>query len=114
MIEQAWTLLSTFGALIATIAFFDARSDLRALHNHTNGRRIIASGYMRTEALIGTVQGLLLVLGIGPLMDPAPVPLNPFVADLMLVNLLLVAMTVLNYRDRLRVRKALHPPPETR
>lgn len=107
-IELAWTLVSLAGLLAAVWGVFDAWGDLRALEGVANGRRIIARGYLRAELIRVAIQAILLGLGIGPLLDPAPVRSSVFVLALMAVNVLLLANSVLAGIDRLRIRRTLY------
>jgi hypothetical protein len=105
-IELVWTALSASGMAVAAWGFFDAWADLRALGERANGRRIHAKGYRRDEAFSFAVHSILLGMGIGPLLNPAPVTLSGFVAALIVVNVLLLVRSIFAAHDRIEVRKA--------
>lgn len=104
-IELLWTVMSATGMAVAAWGFFDAWADLRALGERANGRRIHAKGYRRDEGFSFAVHSILLAMGIGPLLNPAPVTLSGFVAALIAVNVLLLIRAILAARDRLEVRR---------
>ena len=111
-IELIWTLLATAGLIVAVWGFLDANADVHAVPNRTNGRRIIARGYRRDEAISVMVQAILLGIGIGPVRDPEPVRFSVIVAGLLAINALLLVRSLLAARDRLRVRRIDYPPPK--
>ena len=111
-IELVWTLIATAGLVVAVWGFLDANADVHAVPNRTNGRRIIARGYRRDEAISVVIQAILLGIGLGPVIEPEPVRLSAFVVALIVVNLLLLARSLLAARDRLQVRRSDYPPPK--
>lgn len=103
-----WTLISAIGVLVAVWGTLDSWGDLRALRHNTNGRRIIAIGYLRGELIHLVILSAWTVLGYLALERAST--WNPGTVVLIVGNGLLVLRSVLDARDRLRVRKALHPP----
>ncbi len=47
------------------------------------------------------------MMGLGPLLNPAPVQLSAFVGALIAVNLLLLTNSVLDAVDRMNVRRSV-------
>lgn len=103
MIVWIWTLAASVGAVIAAWNCWDAYRDLDALGPVTNGRRILAIGYVRREAVRLLIQvtwagiGAMALLGLqGPL------------AELLVATAGAVALnTILDARDRIRLRRII-------
>ena len=94
-IEIAWTVLALIGMWLAYVNGSEANRDLRALGGKQNGRRTIAIGNLRREALRGLVQVDFLILGLMAVFNILVGPV--FVSGLLLAS---VAMNVNSYLDR--------------
>ena len=105
MIVLAWVLLAGAGSIVSGWNTFDAYLDLRALGSLSNGRRIIAVGWARREAIRCGVQFLWLLLGLSAL--GRDVALAPGIVVLLATNLALLVSTILDARDRLRLRRII-------
>lgn len=105
-----WTIFSLLGVFVAYWAAKDALRDRQALENATNGRRIVASGYLRGELIHFAVFGAWAIIG-ALAYDPDATPRWSEASLWLVVTLaLLVVRSLLDAHDRLRVRRALHPP----
>lgn len=103
-IELAWVGIAVTGLAASLWGVRDALADLRAVRNLVNGRRVIARGYLRGELVSAAIQAGLVVVGIGPLLDPEPVRPSPAVVILMAVNAGLLVRSLLDALDRLTIR----------
>src|SRR5688500_2036985 len=121
---EVWTLLSILGAAVAVWGAFDAYHDYRAA-NRGNGVHIAgvppallvnvlsleARGYLRGERIHAVVMLAWASAGAWVLWTDRSsqwaFPAGVLVGTLVL----LVLRSLLDARDRLRVRRALHPPP---
>ena len=106
-IELAWILLAGTGLAVSLRGLWDAHEGTRAMRNRYNGRRIVARGYRRSEALTALKQLVLIAIGIPAVLNPEPVRLSPFVLALFALNLLGLARTTLEWRDRVVLRRML-------
>jgi len=107
--EQAWTVTSAAGALVAAWGVFDAVADLHAVGPIANGRRRIAKGYVRAEAIRLAIQVSWVVIGAIALLDDRAAPWSPAVVILVLTNAGLLANSLLDGIDRLRLRALIGP-----
>lgn len=105
MIVVIWTGAASLGALIALWNLGQAWLDLRALGTDTNGRRLLAVGYVRSEAIRLFVQVTWALIGFGSLGQPSTISL---VALLLVATALAIALnTILDARDRIALRRIL-------
>lgn len=108
MIVLVWTLAATFGTLIAVWNTLDAWADLRAIGSLSNGRRIIAVGWVRREAFRVFIQGTWALIGFLAL-PTASDAIDPLVLLLVATNLAVAANTALDARDRIVLRRIIGP-----
>lgn len=108
MIVAVWTLTATFGALIAVWNTLDAWADLRALGPISNGRRIIAVGWVRRESFRVFIQATWALIGFLSL-PTASGEASPLVLLLVATNVAVAANTALDARDRIRLRLVIGP-----
>lgn len=108
MIVWIWTLTATLGALIAVWNTLDAWADLRALGSLSNGRRIIAVGWVRRESIRVFIQATWALIGFLAL-PTASNTVSPLVLLLVATNLAVAANTALDARDRIRLRRIIGP-----
>lgn len=107
MIEILWLLIAGTGLAVSIRGLKDANDSVHSIRNRFNGRRIVARGYRRSE-FITTLQQLVLIgLGVPAMLNPVPVSLSPFVLGLFALNLLGLARTTLEWRDRVVLRRML-------
>ena len=106
-IEIAWFILAGTGLGVSLLGFTDAQRSVRSMRNRYNGRRVVARGFRRSEAITAVKQLVLLALGIPAMLNPEPVRLSPFVLGLFALNLLGLARTTLEWRDRVVLRGML-------
>lgn len=109
--EWSWTIISAVAVAMAGWSFLDAWGDLRSLQGARNGRRTIARGYMRDELIRLLITGSWLALGIDRLTTPGESSWSLGVFVLVAGNGALAVQSILAARDRLKVRRMLHPPP---
>jgi hypothetical protein len=104
-----WTASSSIGALIAALNLFDAYGDLRALGPVQNGRRIIARGWVRSEAIRLGIQLAWALVGVLALLmtRPGPAPISILTLILIGTNVALATNTILDARERLALRRLL-------
>ena len=102
-----WTVSAGIGALIAVLNLVDAYRDLRALEPGSNGRLLIARGWVRAEAIRFAIQLTWAGIGIAALLNPRPAPLSPIVLLLIGTNLALALNTILDARERIVLRRIL-------
>ena len=108
MIVIIWTLTATFGALIAVWNSYDAWLDLRSLGTLSNGRRIIAAGWVRRELFRVFIQSSWALIGYLAL-PTASGAINPIVLLLLTTNVALAVSTILDARDRIVLRRIIGP-----
>lgn len=112
MIVWVWTIAALVGAVIAAWATYDAVLDLRALGATSNGRRILAVGWVRREAIRFLIQVTWAGIGFAALQRPEG-PANPLVLLLVGTNVALALNTILDARDRIRLRRIIGYPHST-
>lgn len=110
--EWTWTVLSALALMGAVWGLLDAWGDLRALDERRNGRRRIAIGYIRAEAIRLLVSGAWLGVGILALLSAREAQWSIGVVVLIGTNGAILLSSILDARDRLAVRRAFHPPPD--
>jgi signal transduction histidine kinase len=101
-VELTWVMLNTVTLVFTLTALFDARAD-RAAVRLLNGRarELAASGIVRRELIRVMVQVMLLAVALPGLFTPdRNTPLNPVVAMLMAVPVLLLISSFLDARER--------------
>lgn len=106
MIILAWVLSAGIGAIVSGWNAYDAYLDLRALGSTRNGRRIIARGWVRRESIRFLIQLGWVAIAVPVLFRPDPEP-SLILFVLVGTNLLLLISTILDARDRLRLRRIL-------
>ena len=101
-IELIWTALALLGVAVSVENGWEALRDLRALDSPTNGRRILAYGHVRREAIRIMVFGLYALIGIMAGLTPSrPGAQLSFVAlILVFTSLALIVNSLLDRRDR--------------
>jgi hypothetical protein len=99
-VALAWFLASAAGTIIAGVGIREGRADLNALGTIGNGRRIVATDYLRTQ--LGRFVLCLAwgIVGIPLLLDNQPVGLNVYTVVLIGGNIMLATMAALSLRDR--------------
>ena len=70
-IELTWVLIAISGLLLSRLNGAEAWSDFNALGGKQNGRRRIAVGNLRREAVRGFVNACFLLVGIAAGLTPA-------------------------------------------
>ena len=108
MIVWIWTLTASAGALIATWNTWDAWADLRALGMASNGRRVIALGWVRRELIRVFIQASWAFIGFLAL-PTASNAVSPLGLLLVATNIALAVNTVLDARDRIVLRRIIGP-----
>lgn len=103
----AWVVIAAIGAVIAAIAVREGLADYRSLGAQTNGRRIIARGYLRSQSFLFILETTWVILGVPIVLDDHMTPLNPVVIGLIGTSALLAIQSLLNLRDRRRVLRAI-------
>lgn len=103
-----WTLAATLGTVIAIWNTVEAWHDLRALGVILDGRRIIAVGWVRREAIRVFIQGSWAFIGFLSL-PTARDTLNPIVVLLVATNVAVAVNTILDARDRIRLGHIINP-----
>lgn len=106
MIVWIWTVAASVGALIAAWNLWDAYRDLEALGPVQNGRRIIGIGWVRRESIRFLIQVSWAGIGFAAL-PTASGNINPIVLILVGTNLAVALNTMLDMRDRLRLRRII-------
>ena len=108
LIEWVWTLVAGVGVISSVALWIQARQDVMfLLEKSFNGRRlIVARGHERREFVRGVTQALGLYVGIYALTTPNPTGSRIHAVTLCLVGMqvLIVANTVFDHRDRNRLR----------
>jgi hypothetical protein len=108
MIVWIWTLTAALGALIAIWNTLDAWTDLRALGSLSNGRRLIAVGWVRREAVRVFVQASWAFIGFLAL-PTASDDVSLIAVLLVATNVALAANTIYDARDRIVLRRIIGP-----
>ena len=112
MIEVTWMAVAIVALLVAVWGWLDANAGVQRMKGRPEALQIVARGYRRGETFAIAKALVLLGLGLPSTLDPDPVRLTPFVLGLMSLSLLILANSVLHFRDRLLVRRKLWLPPE--
>lgn len=109
MLVWIWTGSASIGVLIAALNLVDAMRDLRSLGVVRNGRRIIAHGWIRNEAIRLGIQAVWAFIGILALLDAASHNAPITLLGLLFIgtNLALAVGTILDARDRRTLRRIL-------
>lgn len=106
MIVWVWTIAASVGAIIAAWNVIDAYIDLQALGPVSNGRRIIGIGWVRREAVRFLIQAGWAFIGFMAL-PTATDAINPVVLILVGTNVAVALNTILDARDRIRLRRII-------
>lgn len=107
MIVVFWTLAAAVGTLVSGWNAWEARRDLAALGDITNGRRIIAVGWVRREGIRLAIQAVWLFIGILSLPSAGNSALTPIAMLLVATTVAVTVNTVMDARDRIRLRRIL-------
>lgn len=100
-IELAWLVTAIVGLFLSHLNGWEAILDFRALNGRKNGRRRIAVGSIRREALRGVVNAIFLGIGIVAALVPANPNSTPLgVAISVALLLASVAYNTNSYFDR--------------
>ena len=100
-IELAWLITALSGLYISGLNAWEAILDFRALDGKRNGRRRIAIGTVRGEAVRGLVNAIFLGIGIVAVLTPANPAATPLGVAVSLALLLAsVAYNVDSFLDR--------------
>lgn len=102
-IEAFYILVNAVAVVLTTAALLDARADRAALNNGPV-RTIIANGNVRREAIRLGVQLLLMIIAIPAIFTARETQLSPIVLVLLAIPLFLLASSILDRRDRGRLR----------
>lgn len=116
-IELAWLITAFAGIYLAGLNAWEAILDYRALGGKRNGRRRIALGTVRREALRGLVNAIFLGIGLVAAFTPAnpdATPLGVAVSvGLLIASLAYNANSALDRADRIYLlRFGLQPRDE--
>lgn len=104
IIVLAWTAVTGIGLAASLWNRADAKLDLAELPMEVqNGRRRYGEGWVRRETIRAWHQGIGFALGLGALLQ---VPL-PAVLGLLAMATLVMLNTIIDYRDRRAINKAL-------
>lgn len=101
LVALAWVASSLAGTVIAGWGVMNGIADLQAVKGITNGRRIFARDYLRSQALRLIVCATWLLIGIPIALDGRETPLNGVTAVLVGTNALLALAAALSMRSRL-------------
>lgn len=105
MIVYVWTLAAAIGAAIAAWGTWDAWRDLRALGPSANGRRILAVGWVRREAIRFIIQAIWAVIGFLALPAADSVgPVSPLAYLLTATTIAVAVNTLLDAKERFALR----------
>ena len=100
-IELAWLLSAVSGLYLSRLNAWEAVLDFRALNGRRNGRRRIATGTIRREAVRGFVNAIFLGVGIVAALTPANPHATPLGVAVSLALLLAsVAYNLNSFLDR--------------
>ena len=116
-VEAAWFLTACGGLFIAGLNAWEGILDFKALEGRRNGRRRIAIGTIRREAIRGLVNAIFLGIGIVAAFTPAnpnATPLGVAVSlGLLLASIAYNLNSVLDRSDRIYLmRYGLQPRDE--
>lgn len=111
-IEVVWMATAILALIVAVWGWLDANAGVQRMAHREEALQIVARGYRRGETFAIAKALVLLWLGLPASLNPEPVRLTPFVLGLMGLSLLILANSVLHFRDRLLVRRKLWLPPE--
>lgn len=102
-------LSSLVGVAAALYGVYDSYNDLRALTaDEQNGRRILARGGVRNHALRAIIFVAWALLGLSVIGEGnTDVPISFGIIALIGTNVVLAVLTVLDVRDRVRVRERI-------
>ena len=105
-IELIWTGLALLGIFVSAENATEAWRDMQALGGIRNGRRILARGAIRREAIRMLVYVLYLVIGIASGLSPADPDAQLSVVAIILVvtSLSLTVNSIFDRRDRRGLR----------
>jgi hypothetical protein len=102
LIELAWLLSAIAGLFLSHLNGWEAILDYRALNGRKNGRRRIAVGSIRREAVRGVVNAIFLGIGLVAALIPANPAATPLgVAISVALLMASVAYNLNSYFDRL-------------
>lgn len=110
-IELAWMTVASTCLIVAVWSWLDANAGVQRMRGRDEALQIVARGYRRGEVFAIAKAVLLIVLGLPATLDPEPVRFSIFVVELMILSLLILANSVMHFRDRLLVRRKLWLPP---
>lgn len=102
----AWVVSSLAGTAIAGWGVMNGRADLQAVKGISNGRRIFAHDYLRSQAIRFVVSAAWLVIGIPIAVDGRVTPLNAVTTVLVGSNVLLAVAAVLSMRARMQLLRS--------
>lgn len=107
MIVWAWLLISSVGTIVAAVSLIDAYRDFRGLGDVRNGRRILTIREIRIEAGRLAIQFSFAFLGLLAVLAGASGDVNIGTLILVGANAILLTNSVLDLRDRLRLRRLI-------
>ena len=107
MIVWAWLLISSAGTVVATVSLLDAIRDFRSLGELRNGRRILTIREIRIEAGRLVIQSSFALLGLLAVLAGAVGEVNVGTLILVGANAILLTNSVLDLRDRIRLRRLI-------
>jgi hypothetical protein len=102
-----WFFISLAGIVVAAFSLLDAISDFRGLGEIRNGRRIMAKREMRVEFGRLVIQGGFAFLGGLAIYLGEYGEVNVGTLILVGANAILLTNSVLDLRDRLRLRRLI-------
>lgn len=102
-IEAFYIFVNAIAVVLTASALLDARADRAALSNGPI-RTIIANGNVRREWIRLIVQLLLMSIAIPAILSDRATVLSPIVLVLLAIPLLLMMASILDRRDRNRLR----------
>ena len=108
MIVVIWTVAASIGAAIAAWATYDAWRDLQALGDVENGRRVLARGWVRREAIRFGIQAVWAAIGFLAYTSGQGSGAVNLVALLLLgTNVAVAVNTTLDVRERFVLRRII-------
>ena len=104
LIEGVWLAVNLIALLVTVRAYIDARADREAVRE-LNGpvRELTATGFVRSAGLLVIAHLLLLSVVIPGLFVDRPVPISPPVLALVAVPIVLLTLSLTDWRDRRRI-----------